>query len=162
MPAPSGILIGRRRDALAGVIIMLIGALTVLEATSYPTGTLARMGPGYFPMMMGGALIFLGLLIPLVGDPVGDVYAQAEGASVNAVDRARGFMCIVGGLIAFLVLARYGGMVPSAFALVLVSALGDKSNSLKSAVLLALVLTGAAVAVFYWGLQLQFPPFRWG
>ncbi|MEX0730582.1 MAG: tripartite tricarboxylate transporter TctB family protein [Aquisalimonadaceae bacterium] len=151
-----------RRDLLAGVVIVLLGLLTIIEAQSYPTGTLARMGPGYFPVLMGSALVFLGLLIPLVGDPSGGDDEQADDMQVNAVDRTRGFLCIVGGLFAFLLLARFGGMVPAAFTLVFISALGDKSHTVNSAALLALVLTSAAVIVFAWGLQLQFPLFQWG
>ncbi len=52
--------------------------------------------------------------------------------------------------------------MPATFALVFISALGDRQHTLRSAALLAAGVTVLGVAVFSWALQLQFPLFRWG
>ncbi|MNT87566.1 Tripartite tricarboxylate transporter TctB family protein [compost metagenome] len=54
------------------------------------------------------------------------------------------------------------GFLPATFALVFVSALGDTSNSIKSAAILAIAMTVFGALVFSWALQLQFPMLRWG
>lgn len=43
--------------------MMLIGLGAILEAQRYGLGTLTRMGPGFFPVALGGVMIILGILI---------------------------------------------------------------------------------------------------
>ncbi len=154
----------RKRDLWGGAFIALCGALTILEATSYSIGELARMGPGYFPFLVGCFLVALGLLIPLAPDPdelqedlVNDHLPQPARR-----DRIRGMACIAAGIALFIVLGSYLGFLPATFALVFVSAMGDTSNSVKSAAILATAMTVFGAIVFSWGLQLQFPMLRWG
>ncbi|MFP3711527.1 tripartite tricarboxylate transporter TctB family protein, partial [Paraburkholderia sp. SIMBA_009] len=48
------------------------------------------------------------------------------------------------------------------FAIVFISALGDRKNTVKQAFVLSLGMSVIAVVVFWWALQLQLPLFRWG
>ena len=43
-----------------------------------------------------------------------------------------------------------------------ISALGDRDNTLREALLLALAMMAIAVVVFWWALSLQLPLFQWG
>ena len=55
-----------QRDFWAGVLFSAFGAFFCFYAVAnYPLGTASRMGPGYFPMLLGGFLLFLGVLISL-------------------------------------------------------------------------------------------------
>jgi Tripartite tricarboxylate transporter TctB family len=74
----------------------------------------------------------------------------------------RGCVCIVLGILAFLLLGEYGGLLPATFAIVFISALGDRDNTLREALLLALAMMAIAVVVFWWALSLQLPLFQWG
>ena len=74
----------------------------------------------------------------------------------------RGSVCILLGILAFLLLGHYGGLLPATFAIVFISALGDRSNRVKHALLLAVAMSVIATAVFWWALQLQMPLFQWG
>ncbi|CAB3629982.1 Tripartite tricarboxylate transporter TctB family [Achromobacter xylosoxidans] len=154
----------RKRDLWGGAFIALCGALTILEATSYDIGELARMGPGYFPLMVGCFLVALGILIPLSPDPdeVQDELIEEKLPQPAQRDRVRGMACIAGGIALFIILGSSVGFLPATFALVFVSALGDTSNSVKSATILALAMTAFGAVVFSWALQLQFPMLRWG
>lgn len=66
-------------DLLAG--LMFIGFGLIFGLTSWfdlDLGTARRMGPGYFPLLLAGVLVFLGLLIIAVsttheGEPIGAV-----------------------------------------------------------------------------------------
>ena len=42
-----------QKDFFSGLMFLVIGGAFALGATSYTLGTSARMGPGYFPMMLG-------------------------------------------------------------------------------------------------------------
>lgn len=64
--------------------------------------------------------------------------------------------------MAFILLGKYGGLVPATFALVFIAAMGDRQHTVRSAALLAVGVTILGIAVFSWALQLQFPLFRWG
>ena len=69
----------------------------------------------------------------------------------------RGWLCIVGGVLAFVVLGERGGLVPASFAAVFISAMGDRRNTWRSAA----GLTALGVVVFHYGLHLLLPLFTW-
>jgi hypothetical protein len=146
------------RDYYGGGLMFLIGAGAVYKGMSYKMGTLSRMGPGYFPVAVGVVLAAMGVLIALGARR--NVPAGAE--KKYQPPEWRAWFCIVLSNIAFLVLGEYGGLLPATFAVVFISALGDRQNTLKSAFLLALAMALVAVVVFWWALSMQFPLFRWG
>ncbi len=158
-------LLAIKRDLWGGALIALCGALTIMEANTYAVGELARMGPGYFPMVLGCFLVALGVLIPL--SPDADEMLESKEAiddpsQPTRTDRLRGMACIATGIGAFIVVGHFLGFVPATFALVFISAMGDTSNTWRSAMVLAAAITVFGAIVFSWGLQLQFPMFRWG
>jgi hypothetical protein len=73
----------------------------------------------------------------------------------------RGWLCILGGTLAFVVLGQHGGLVPASFASVFVAALGDRQSTVKASALLAATLTLFCLVVFHFGLKLQLPLFQW-
>ncbi len=64
-------------------------------------------------------------------------------------------------MIAFIVLGKYGGLVPATFAVVFISALGDRENTLRDSAILSLGMVGVCLVVFWWLLQIQLPLFQW-
>ena len=55
------------KDFWAGMMFFGTGAGAMIIARHYPFGTTLRMGPGYFPMVLGGILIVFGAFIMLRG-----------------------------------------------------------------------------------------------
>ncbi len=55
----------RHRDFAAGLFFLLLGLAVAGTASRYPIGTAMRMGPGYFPMLLGAILALLGLGIAI-------------------------------------------------------------------------------------------------
>jgi hypothetical protein len=51
------------RDFCAGLIFICFGIAALFIGGSYPMGTSSRMGPGYFPVLLGGILTLLGFII---------------------------------------------------------------------------------------------------
>lgn len=136
--------------------MILIGLGSVYGGTRYQIGSLARMGPGFFPSAVGAILALIGLAIALTARPI----VEEPGARVPL--DWRGSICIVGGMLAFIVLAEYGGLVPATFAVVFISAMGDRQNTVKQAFCLAVGMVVIAVVVFRWALHLQLNLFQWG
>ncbi|ETX28984.1 tripartite tricarboxylate transporter TctB family protein [Roseivivax isoporae] len=51
------------KDAVAGLVTMAIGAGVAIAASDYGMGTPRQMGPGFFPVVLGGLMAFVGVLI---------------------------------------------------------------------------------------------------
>jgi hypothetical protein len=146
------------KDYYGGGLMLLLGLGAIWKGFDYHIGTLSRMGPGYFPVGVGAILALMGILIM-----AGAIRQPAEqGAKTSHPPEWRGWSAIVLGTIAFIVFGRYGGLLPATFAIVFISALGDRQNTVKSAFILAAAMVVVCLVVFSWALQLQFPLFRWG
>jgi Tripartite tricarboxylate transporter TctB family len=152
-----------KKDYYGGGLLMIIGVLAAWVAVGYNVGTPARMGPGFFPLAIGVLMAVTGLLIAVSArsDPPSDLTAAGHGHSGGIPDM-RGGICIVASVLAFQFLGVYGGLVPATFAIVFISALGDRSNTLFQAFMLSMSMCLIAVVVFWWALQLQLPLFQWG
>jgi hypothetical protein len=159
---------GHGKDIMGGVLMLGLGLGAIYMGLGYQVGTLTRMGPGYFPVAVGTVLAAMGVII-LLGGLRAQAQHRREAAAGAALPHGkgqapewRGWSAIVLGSIAFIVLGHYGGLVPATFAVVFISALGDRQNTVKRALLLALAMVVVCVIIFSWALQLQFPMFRWG
>ena len=147
------------RDRIGALLMLVVGLGIVAEATTYRRGTLTQMGPGFVPLVLGILLVLVAVAIAFtaVVDEANDRTEAPRGRS-----GWRGWLCILGGVVAFVVLGKHGGLVPASFATVFVSALGDRGNSVRDAFLLAAGLTLAGVLIFGYALHLQLPLFTWG
>jgi uncharacterized membrane protein len=149
----------KKRDFYAGGLMTLLGAAITLNSTTYSTGTLMHMGPGMFPFILGIVLTFIGVLI--LGTAL--VTPLSDDEAILPKNREwRGWGCILAGPILFIIFGEFFGMVAGTFACVFVSALGDRTATLKSSLVLAACVTFFGVLLFSYVLQLPFPMFRWG
>lgn len=150
----------RTRDYCGGVILILLGASAAITAQNYRIGTLNRMGPGYFPAALGILLALTGMALIGVGMArrARQVASEADHAAALPPEW-RGWICICVGVIAFALIGTVSGLVPATFACVFIAAMGDHDNRPRDALLLAIGVTLAGVAVFWWGLGIQFPLF---
>ena len=146
------------KDLYAGALVFLFGIGAISAGITYNIGSLSRMGPGFFPVAVGAILVLVGLAIAFTSKRP-DVHAEAK---EHLPPEWRGWICIAAGVLAFVVLGKYGGLLPATFAIVFISALGDRQNNVKDALILALGMCVICTVVFWWALQLQFPLFTWG
>lgn len=147
----------KTHDWAAAALILLIGLGTIMHSLSYTLGTLVRMGPGYFPLVLGVLLTFCGLILLVRPSQTAQLPSSAPKKLLM-----RPWLAIIASMVVFIIVGRYGGLVPATLLLVFIAALGDAANSFKAAAILAILVTLAAVALFHYGMQLQFPLFRWG
>lgn len=144
------------KDYYGGALMMIIGLAAAARGINYKVGTLEQMGSGFMPVAEG-------VLLALVGGAIALQAARSPHVlKKGGTAQWRGWLCIVSGLIAFVILGEHGGLLPASFAIVFISALGDRNNNLKDAFLLALALMLVSVAVFWWALGVQFPLLQWG
>jgi hypothetical protein len=136
------------KDLYSGLIFVAFGALFALIARNYPMGTALRMGPAYFPTILGSLLIVLGVIIA----------ARSAVVKADTVEPIgfRELGLILGALVLFGLLLDHVGMVISTVLLIFVGALGGHEFRTKEVAILAAILTALAVGVFYFGLGLPF------
>lgn len=146
-----------RRDHIGGALMFVIGVGAALQGATYRMGTLSRMGPGYFPVALGTILAVIGAAIFVMAG-VGEAPAPKK----KRPPEWRAWFCIGSSVVAFMAIGLYGGLVPATVAIVFISALADRKNTLKDAILLAAAMSVIAAVVFWWALQVPFPLFRWG
>lgn len=144
------------KDLLGGALMLLLGTGAALQASHYQIGSLRDMGPGYVPMALGIILATTGALIMLVGLRTVPVLALTR-----LPPEWRGWFCICAGMVAFAVIGAYGGLLPATFACVFIAALGDRSNTLAAATVLAALMTLVCFIVFWWLLKVQLPLIGW-
>src|SRR5665213_151774 len=146
-----------KRDYYAGALMLLLGVGAAVVGTGYKFGSLARMGPGFMPVVLGVVLAFIGLLIAAtaLGSSEPD-----DGKFLPDDPQWFGWLCIIGGHILFIILGEFGGMIPAVFACVFVCALGDKTATYKSSLILAAGVTVFGVLLFHYLLSIPFPLLR--
>jgi hypothetical protein len=148
----------RKRDFYAGGLMVLFGLVMALKGPSYSVGTLMHMGPGFLPTALGVILVIMGIFIALAALPVPD--GEDEGILPEHPEWL-GWICILAGPLMFIIFGSYGGMAPGTFACVFVSALGDRTATWKSSLVLAAVVTFFGVGLFAYVLQIPMPVMEW-
>jgi Tripartite tricarboxylate transporter TctB family len=147
-----------KRDLYAGSLVVLLGLGTVLQGQTYDIGALTHMGPGFFPVVLGMALILIGILI------AGNGATSVPDASEDIVLKKpewRGWLCVIAGPLSFIAFGKYGGLIPATFACVFISSLGDRTATLKGSLALAAGVTLFGVLLFSYILHIPFPLLRW-
>ena len=153
------------KDHVGGALLVLTGLAAVIAGVGYGMGTLMQMGSGFFPVVLGVLLVLIGAALLASTRRVrahGPVEAPAEMAHLaGPVVQWRGWLCIVGGALAFAVLGEHGGLVPASFVSVFIAAMGDRRNTWRAAAALAASMTVLGVVVFHYGLHMLLPLFTW-
>lgn len=152
MPVPALL----RKDVLGGALVCALGAGAITMVRGNAVGTLGRMGPGFFPTLIGVVMVLAGIAIAL-----GGVRAGPDASTMERPD-LRAWTLIPLSLVAFIVVGEYGGLVPATFAVVFIAALADRANTWRGALLLAAAMVAICLVVFWWALQVQFPLLTFG
>jgi Tripartite tricarboxylate transporter TctB family len=138
------------RDVLAGLVFVAFGLAFAIGAATYEVGTPDRMGPGYFPLVLGGALGVLGGIILARG------LRDGEEGAIGAV-AWRAAALIVGSVLFFGLTVRGLGLVPTVFVSAVMSAFASRRSGPLTAVLIGVALTVICVLVFVVALRLRIP-----
>ena len=152
----------RKRDFYAGGLMLLIGLGVALKGwSSYRLGTLMHMGPGFLPTALGAILALIGIAIAGAAASAGGPERETNERILPEHPQWWGWFCILGGPALFILFGRYFGLMPGTFACVFVAALGDRTATLKSSVILALIVTVFGVGLFSYFLQIPMPVLTW-
>jgi hypothetical protein len=153
-------MIKSQKDFFSGLMFTLVGGAFAMGATNYSVGTGARMGPGYFPMLLGVVLALLGAFIifySLVehaedGDKVGSFAWRPIGYVLGS---NLAFGILLGGLPSIGLPAM--GLIVAIYALVIIASKAGDNFVLKDVLLLATLLAVGSYLAFIVLLKLQMP-----
>src|SRR4051812_28477457 len=139
----------RNKDVWAGLLLVATGGSAVFIARDYTFGTALRMGPGYFPIVLGVLLILFGLYFLGAG--------LMHNEKIEGAWPLRALVIVPLSLVLFGLLVESTGFVPAMMVLVFGSALASTEFKLLEVLLFSVFLTALCVAVFIWGLGLPYP-----
>jgi hypothetical protein len=141
------------KDFWSGVMFIAFGLFFAGFAQQYDLGTAARMGPAYFPTVLGLLLMAIGAFVAFKG-----LRLEADEGHGH-VDKFhfKPLVLVLGAVIAFGLLLRPAGLIVALLALIFVSSLGSGEFKLKEILPLAIGLCLLVLAVFIWGLGLTIP-----
>jgi len=139
----------RNRDFWAGVMLITTGVASLIIARDYPFGSAIRMGPGYFPSVLGGVLALFGLTLLIRG--------LRSKEKITGGWSLRALIVLPLSFMLFGVLMDHAGFVPALAVVIFGSAAASSEFKFGEIALLTVLLTALCVGIFYWGLGLPYP-----
>jgi hypothetical protein len=136
-------LIRNPKDFLSGLLFMAFGLAALVLSGEYAIGVAARMGPGYFPRVLGILLLGLGAILALGG--------------FRATTEDQPLFIILLSVGVFILLGERLGLVLASTILVFISSLASDEFSWKEALISGLIQGAVAVVVFVYGLSMPLP-----
>ncbi len=149
-----------QKDFFSGLMFMGVGVAFAWGSSSYTIGSGARMGPGYFPLVLGVLLAFLGGLITFKAL----VVETQDGDKIGSFAWRPLFFIIVANLVFGAMIGGLPsiglpplGLVIGIYALTFISSFAGDEFSFKEVAVLATVLAVMSYLAFIVLLKLQFP-----
>ena len=137
------------KDFYSGLLFIAFGVAAIVIASNYALGTAARMGPGYFPRILGIGLILLGAALSLRslrinGEPIAKWHWRPT-------------VIVLASVVMFGYIVNFAGLVISTILLILLASWASTEFRLKEALISGVVLAVLVVGVFVIALKLQLP-----
>lgn len=143
--------IRNQKSFWSGLLFIAFGLSFAGLAQQYDMGSAARMGPAFFPTMLGGLLLLLGVIIGIQGLATEDADGKVDPFHF------RPLVLVLASVVAFGLLLRPAGLIVSMVTLVIISSLGGHEFRWRDVLLLSLGLMILMLTVFIYGLSMTIP-----
>ena len=148
------------KDFFSGLMFLIIGVAFAWGATTYNVGVGARMGPGYFPLMLGIVLALIGAVVLFTS-----LVVEVEGGEKIGAWAWRPLVFIIlanllfGVLLAGLPSIKLPGMglIAAIYGLTIISSMADGHFHIRDVLILSTVLAAGSYIAFIVILKLQIP-----
>lgn len=137
------------KDFYAGLLFIAFGVAAVVIGSGYALGTAARMGPGYFPRILGILLLALGGILAVRA-------TRLQGTPV-ARFKWRPTLVVLGSVVLFGFIVEHAGLFLSTVVLIVGASAASHEFRWKEALASGIFFALLAIAVFVLGLKLQLP-----
>jgi len=139
------------KDFLTGVMFVFFGTAAMVLSMGLTIGKAAKMGPGYFPFVLGGFLTALGVLILMRS------LLWTAGLHAWPVLHFKPPALVLSSVVLFALLLRPLGLMGATLVLVIVCSRASHEFQWKEALLNATVLILIVLVVFVYFLEFQVP-----
>jgi len=147
----------KNKDLLAGLMFIVIGVVFLVGAYNYQMGTAARMGPGYFPRILGAAMAALGVVVAAIG-----LKNQAQWAATEGIGWSwKPVIILTAAVVLFGFALPLAGMVIAIALLTMISGIAAHDKNFRELAIITVIMCLFCAAVFVWGLKLQMKLFPW-
>ena len=149
-----------QKDFFSGLMFIVVGGAFALGASTYTIGNGARMGPGYFPLVLGVLLAIIGIAVTFTsmvvetedGDKIGK-FAWKPLFFIIAANLV--FGASIGGLP--LIGLKPLGLIVGIYLLTYIASHAGEEHNFKEVAVLATILAALSYVAFIMLLKLQFP-----
>jgi hypothetical protein len=140
----------RDADVLTGLMFIAFAVVGFALSSDLEGGSASAMGPGYFPRLVSGILLGLGILITAVG-----LLSGANNPTGGWTVRPLAFISVAA--ILFAVLLHRAGLVVAIASCIFVGSFAGGSPRLIQIAALIVVLSLASVSLFVWAMGIPLP-----
>ncbi|HKO69092.1 MAG TPA: tripartite tricarboxylate transporter TctB family protein [Burkholderiaceae bacterium] len=140
-----------QKNFWSGLMFIAFGLFFVVWSQQYDMGTAARMGPAFFPTVLGGLTFLLGVVVTIEGLAAEHADGKIEPFNFRAL------VLVLGSVVAFGLLLRPAGLLVALFVLVGMSSLGSHEFKLRDVLLLSIGMSLLVLTVFIYGLSMTIP-----
>ena len=139
-------------DIIGGLFLLALGLFFAIYAQRYSFGTLNRMGPGFFPIVLGVIVGLLGLLIA--------VPAWFRGGNSPEVNW-KTMSIVIGSVVLFGATLQSVGLMLASMITVVVASLADNDITWRTRAYMALGVAPIIYVIFIFGLGMIIPVWPW-
>ena len=149
-----------QKDFFSELMFMAVGVAFAWGASTYNVGSGARMGPGYFPLMLGVLLALIGVVITFTA-----LVVESEGGGKIGKWAWKPLFFIIAANVVFGILLAglpgiklpAMGLIVGIYALTFIASMAEAGWKFKTTFILATVLAVGSYLAFVVALKLQFP-----
>lgn len=138
------------KDILAGSSFIVFGVAFAAISLTYDVGSTLEMGPGYFPLALGGILVLIGVLI------IGKGFIAGEGTPIGHIPW-RSIVLLTAAILFFGFTVRGLGLVPALLVTVALAGFSEPRAGIVWPIVISIGLTALSVLIFVVALQLRLP-----
>ena len=143
-------------DLVSAAIFIVLGVSAFIMALDYRTGTLHRMGPGIFPLIVSGLMAILGGALAVQALVAWRLRRASGGEAGLIPDFAamRALIFTMVSLLAFALLIRTAGMMIALTTMVFIATRAQPGRPILSSLILSASLAILCAVIFVYGIGL--------
>lgn len=143
----------------AALLFILIGVGAFIVALAYPVGSVRRMGPGAFPLVLSTLMTGLGVAMLVLEVAAGRLRLRSSGKFRFALkwQPVRAIVVIMLSLLAFALLVRPWGLFPATALMIFIATRAEPDRPVFGSLVLALASAIAAALIFVYAVGLPIP-----
>lgn len=138
-----------RRNAVTGLLFFVCGCWFVFQSRALRFGSLSEMGPGFLPVVAGGTLAFVGVVLGVKAILSQDLSPIKFGL--------RPFLIVIASVVGFAVMLNSVGAAMTTWTIAFAASFADSSISIRQRLLLATVIAAFSSILFVTVLGLPAP-----